>query len=497
MIRFLNRLGDRINPIVVKETRQAVNSRIVATFLLLFLTIELVVMVLLITERESAGADEVNLAAGRDVFLVVQGILVGACMILIPTMTGVRLAVERSDVNVDLLFISSLSPRAVVFGKLMAAAALALLMFSAAAPFMTFAYVLRGLDLPTIFLVLLADFLGVVFSTSFLVFLASIPANRGLRMLLGVPGLVGISYIGAGLLAGSSGFLEEGLPFDMSTGEFWLGVAGLAFVILACVGLFFVWSVALVSPPAANRAHAVRLYTTIVWLLEGVGCTIWSEQLKRQEPLVLWGLVGMVWFSLQMLIATSERDSWGPRVARTIPRSPLRRCLAFLYYSGAAGGFLFGFLGCAASVAAIALAEELYPTMRGNREPMWEAAALIGGYTFCYCQSGIVLRRLVGGAQFRIGASWLLAVILFGFGCAIPFMLAFALFDRYHSPLSDVWFYMTNPFITIEDARRPNSQSLLTMAFLLVWGGAVSLVNLPWFLRQVMRFRRKEKGEGE
>ena len=33
MNEFLARLGDRINPIVVKETRQAVNSRLVAAFM--------------------------------------------------------------------------------------------------------------------------------------------------------------------------------------------------------------------------------------------------------------------------------------------------------------------------------------------------------------------------------------------------------------------------------------------------------------------------------
>src|SRR6185312_5798138 len=120
--RFLSRLGDRINPIVVKESRQAVNSRIVAAFLLLFLTVEMVVMLLLISEREVSS--EINMHAGREIFSVVQGVLLGTCMILIPTMTGARLAGERSDVNVDLLFISSLSPRAVLFGKLAAAGAL-------------------------------------------------------------------------------------------------------------------------------------------------------------------------------------------------------------------------------------------------------------------------------------------------------------------------------------------------------------------------------------
>ncbi len=50
-------------------------------------------------------------------FTFVQGILLGTCLVIIPAMTGVRLAVERSDVNVDLLFISSLSPRAVLWAS--------------------------------------------------------------------------------------------------------------------------------------------------------------------------------------------------------------------------------------------------------------------------------------------------------------------------------------------------------------------------------------------
>src|SRR3954470_18053013 len=180
MTEFLARLGDRVNPIVVKETRQAVNSRLVATFLLLFLAVQLVAMLLMITSREFTNPDDINLRAGRDMFTFVQGILLGTCMVLIPSMTGVRLAVERSDVNVDLLFISSLTPRAVISGKLFAAAALALLIFSACAPFMTFAYVMRGLDVPTIMVVLVADYLTVLLTTALALFLASVPANRGL-----------------------------------------------------------------------------------------------------------------------------------------------------------------------------------------------------------------------------------------------------------------------------------------------------------------------------
>ena len=56
---------------------------------------------------------------------------------------------SRKD-NVDLLFISTLKPRAIMAGKLQSAVILVLMVFSACAPFMTFTYLLRGLDMPTI-----------------------------------------------------------------------------------------------------------------------------------------------------------------------------------------------------------------------------------------------------------------------------------------------------------------------------------------------------------
>src|SRR5205823_2409124 len=126
MTRFLKSLGDRVNPIVVKEVRQAVNSRLVSGCVLLLLGVQLAVMVLMLTGRRMPGDSDLDTRAGRDVFTFVQGILLGACMLLIPILTGGRLAVEKSDTRVDLLFITSLSPRAILAGKLAAATALAL-----------------------------------------------------------------------------------------------------------------------------------------------------------------------------------------------------------------------------------------------------------------------------------------------------------------------------------------------------------------------------------
>jgi hypothetical protein len=497
--RFLASLGDRINPIVVKETRQAVNSRLVAGFLLLFLGIEVAVVTLMIAGRGMQDPNQLDLRAGREIFTIVQGILLGTCMILIPTMTAVRLASERSDVNVDLLFISSLSPRSVLGGKLFAAAALALLIFSAAAPFMTFAYVMRGLDVPTIFVVLLADFLAVLVATSFLLLIASIPAPRGLRIVLGLIGFILICYMGAGLLALSSEFLRYGVGYDTSSRAFWLGLSGMAAVVFGMVGLFMMWAVALVSPQAANRAFGVRVYTVSLWLLEGIICAIWSWWVGEPEPIQAWGFVGAIWFSFQMLVAICERDTWGPRVARKIPRNPLLWLPAFLTYSGAAGGLLFAVLGCLISLAGIALAGDLFPSRRGRagvETEMLEVAGLIAGYTYCYSLTAVILRRAFAHTAFRPGYTWLVAGILFGLGCTIPFILRFAFIsDRNHGYDSDtLWLYLPNPVVTIDQSvsERMHRDSSMAFGFIGLWGAAATLANLPWLARQVVTFRRRE-----
>ncbi|MBP3954701.1 hypothetical protein J8F10_05310 [Gemmata sp. G18] len=496
MTEFLTRVGDRINPIVVKETRQAVNSRLVAGFLLLFLTVQLVVMLLMITGRELADSDDINLRAGRDMFTFVQGILLAACMILIPTMTGARLASERSDVNVDLLFISSLTPRAVLAGKLIAAGALALLIFSACAPFMTFAYVMRGLDVPTILVVLAADYLVVLTGTTFALFLAAVPANRGLRILLGLGGFITICYLGAGLLALSTAFLQGETALDTLSWEFWAGCAGLVVVIFGTIGLLFVWAVALISPPAANRAFTVRVYTLALWVVQAVGFGIWSLHIRRPEPMAVWGVLGCVLFSLQMIIASCERDGWGARVARRIPSRVVLRAPAFFFYSGAAGGLAFGVIGAGLSALGLAAWYLVVPSTRlpDSETKIVLIVALIAAYTYCYSLSAIVLRRALAGSGFRCGYTWIIGALLFGIGCTLPYIVRFALFERSSRYTDDViGLYLTNPVVMIDDAIRSSGSHVgLTTFFLVAWAGVVTLANVTWLAKQVMNFRPPE-----
>lgn len=496
MTAFLARVGDRMNPIVVKEARQAVNSRLVSGTLMLFLGVQLTVMLLMLTARPAASSDTLDMRTGRQVFVFIQGILLATCMILIPAMTGVRLAVERSDVNVDLLFISSLTPRAIIAGKLVTAAAVALLIFSACAPFMTFAYVLRGLDMPTIVVVLLADLIIVLGSTAVAVFLASVPATRGFRLFLGIFGFIFLCYVCAGTIAASTEFLERGMSEDPSSWEFWAGFGGLAAAVLGFIGLLFVWSVAMISPASSNKALPVRLYVLGYWLLAAVGCAVWSRQIGHAGPVVVWGMFGAVLFGIQLLTAVSERDGWGPRVARRIPRRVLPRALAFVFYSGAAGGLLFGVLGGALTVAGTLAWHEVSPSITWMTR-WWEPAQVAGlilGYTYCYALTAVLVRRLGRGSALRPGFTWLVALILFGLGCVLPWIARYAFFEsqsRYGYPGELMWLYLTSPVVMIDDAidRRGDSHAAMTTTFVTVWAVLVTLLNAGWLARQVASFR--------
>ncbi len=127
------------------------------------------------------------------------------CIGFVPLYCGVRLSLERNDANIDLLFVTTITPGAIVRGKYLAAMALTLLIFSACMPFMVLTYLLRGIDLPTIFLVLAFGLVVCAAANALGIFAGSVSGSWLM------PGLV---YVGASILLfmmlmGTIGFCEE------------------------------------------------------------------------------------------------------------------------------------------------------------------------------------------------------------------------------------------------------------------------------------------------
>lgn len=491
LARLIQAVDDRLNPIVVKELRQAVQSRFVVTGLGAFLILQLFVLGFqLLGQHYGGDSGAVNYFAGRETFQMLQMLLLGSVLIFVPLYTGIRLGAERSDANVDLMFISALRPRSIVAGKLFAALVLTLLMFSACAPFMTFSYLLRGIDIPSILLVLFLDLLAVLGCTQAAIMLASVPANRVGK---GVLGLLGLFGLGSCLLAAvkiTSEMIQAGGMGLLVIADAWVALAAFITLGLLGTGLLFTCSVAMISPPAANRALPVRLMLFAVWLGSLTVALISDHVTKSIWGVSLWAWANTILFCVQIVIAINERDRWAPRVARTIPRSGLLRMLAFLFYSGAGGGVVFAVLILIVTWF-IDFQVEFSSGISVNRYGR-QSPGLLVLYTLCYSLTAVFIGRVLLGARFKAQYTWVLAAVLVGLGGSLP-MIAFLLvpetYDR--GPQRTYLWMAGNPVVAVTDPE--NLPFYLGVA--LIWSVLAVLACSGWFFEQVRAFRPPKKAK--
>ena len=144
MVTRLERLGDRFNPIVVKEVRQALKSRqFVITFLLLLLAAWAgsIFGVSYLGESIDYGSSAVTFYAG---FLFA---LCAATLVIVPFSTFRSIVEERTETTLELLQITALSPVQIVRGKTLSAMVQVLVYYCAIAPFIAFTALLPGFDI--------------------------------------------------------------------------------------------------------------------------------------------------------------------------------------------------------------------------------------------------------------------------------------------------------------------------------------------------------------
>ncbi len=510
---MLDWIDDSLNPIVVKELREVVQSRIVVLSLLVFLAIQVTLFTGILSIEEAHH--EANMQSGLAVFSALQVALLSTCMLLIPAYAGVRLAAERSDTNVDLLFISALGPGSIVSGKLFAAMVLCLMIFSACAPFMTFCYLMGGVDIPTILTILFADFLTVMLSTQFAICLAAIPANRGLKIFLGFMGLSVIGNLLSGSLMMTLFLAAQGLFFFPADSlEFWSVLGTYTAGVGGIIGVLFTWSVALLSPPSSNRALPVRLFLLGFWAFSGGVALAWSLQFHRFLPIRCWMTFWALFFSMNLFIVISEREELGPRLISAIPRSTTSRWLAFPFYSGAAGGIFFvtGLLvltfATVTAVGGVAFQSQMVMAvgvagvgrLLGDRDiamRLWPTFLVGYLYIYTYCLLAVLVRRSVFRNRLQPAHTWLVAMILIGLGSTLPFMLAFVLdADPTQARFGNraQWWKIGNPFVAVSESlgEQTFGQYFVAEAHLAFVGPlavAATFFCIPWFSRQIRNFQ--------
>jgi hypothetical protein len=477
------RIDDWMNPIVVKELRQAVQSRFVVAALLGLLCTQLIAIgVYLVASPNSV----IDIDAGRQVFMVLYGIQLFLCMLFVPLYTAIRLVAERSDTNVDLLFITTIKPRSIIAGKLFSAIILTILIFSACLPFMAFTYFLRGIDLPSIFIVLALGFIIVIACTQLSIFVAAIPVNRVFKLLFGVLALWFIFLTFLSAMAAVNGMFQMGIGSRFGDWDFWKAVLGILSFFGLVTGSFFVLSVALITPQAANRALPVRVFITSAWVFLFVAALIINLFEKNPGPIILWHLVFNSIFAIALFAGVSERDRLGRRVLRSVPQSALKRILAFFFFSGAASGVIWASTGICLTLALAWAWTKLFPNYSYHNDLIdslkWAGAMCL--YLFCYAMSGALLRRhLLSRVASEV--TWLIGMILMILGIVVPVLTGYLLFfdDEWWNTGYQKWL-AGNPF-----AWGKEQNQILYLGVAAVWAFIAAALNLRWFINRARDFR--------
>ena len=261
-------------------------------------------------------------------------------------------------------------------------------------------------------------------------------------------------------------------------------IAGAAFALIGCL---FTFSVAFISPASTNRTLRIRLFMLVAWVATGGLFAVMEWLTGDHAAGPLWLTLNVCMFWLEMVIAINEREQWGPRVARAIPRPWWQRVPAFLVYSGAAGGVLFAVVMIGLSFLGIELVKVFYPpaqTDASRRDSKILAALSL--YTFCYAMTAVQLRSTV---RLRIKATytWIVFLILVAVGSVGSYLIAFLVyFHDWDFKVHYLWL-LPNPFAAIEAIDRGFGDAFLIFAG--IWAGLATLGSVPWFWRQVRAFR--------
>ena len=212
--------------------------------------------------------------------------------------------------------------------------ALTLLIYSACMPFMILTYLLRGIDLPTIFAVLALGYMYSAFVNALGIFAGSISGSWLLRGLVAAGMLFMLIYMAVSFIV----MVNVSLSFGMGmvfTGDVLEGSRHQFYLWKRClIGVLYVFAVANLSPKPANRMFVPRIYITLAWLAAGLVAVIWAVATSEEVPILMWVVFSTAAFCIMAVVSLGERDAWTTRVRRVIPQKHPRQTARLLVLLG-------------------------------------------------------------------------------------------------------------------------------------------------------------------
>ncbi len=377
--RRVEQVSSWLNPILIKEARQSLKSRqfIITFFLLLLASTSWTILGVILN-----APDVYYVPTGQSLLAGYYFILAIPMMGIVPLAAYRSLAAEIDDDTFEMLVITRLSSMRIVVGKLNSAMLQMMIYFAAIVPCLAFSYLLRGVDLPTIALLLAIVFVSSLVLTSFALMLATIASGRvGQTMILLV--LIVVIFLVELFCAilCLDGLLSENWGADAEV----IMMTVVCFLISAsCAVVFLKAAAARVAPITENRSTGLRWCMFIQQLL-WVGSIAGIAMTFKDPDVLNFGtmIVGGYWLLMGML-TLSESPELSPRVQRGLPRTLAGRVFLTWFTPGPGTGYVFAL--ASGTVGAISLGA-FGQLLEFNRRPSTETvvfAMLIVGYLWAY-----------------------------------------------------------------------------------------------------------------
>lgn len=148
----MNALRNRLNPVLDRELRQRLRGRAAWVSLTLYLVVLGLILRVVFDDATGVGnvfggsQAQAAAGAGRSIFHWLLFVMLGLICFIVPGLTAGAIAGERERQTLVPLQITLLSPRAIVFGKLLASVAFVVLLVIAALPFLSVSFLLGGVS---------------------------------------------------------------------------------------------------------------------------------------------------------------------------------------------------------------------------------------------------------------------------------------------------------------------------------------------------------------